>query len=83
MSDCRRRGKFRTAQELLGSRDKLEAHDMLDCRMTNRFKYRGKALPLQIVRGTWEGVLKNESELPKEWEKGPNTGVLVGMEPIG
>jgi hypothetical protein len=38
--------------------------------------------PTQCGRGTWKGTLKDESNLPKDCEKGPITGVLVSIEPI-
>jgi ribonuclease HI len=60
----------------------INARIILDCRMTNRLRYRSKAIPPHIVKGTWTGVLKNEGDLPAGWEKGLKPGVLVGIEPL-
>ena len=50
--------------------------------MTDRLKYQQRAIPPSLVRRTWKGTLRDEDNLPKDWEKGPTTGVLVSIEPI-
>ena len=36
-----------------------------------------KSLRKKIVLGTWQGVIKNERDLPDDWTRG--AGVLVGI----
>jgi ribonuclease HI/exonuclease III len=60
----------------------INARLQIDRHMTNRYRYKGRALPAQVVRDTWSGILKNEESLPEEWEKKSGPGVLVGIEPI-
>jgi hypothetical protein len=60
----------------------INARLQVDRLMTNRYKYKERALPAKVVRDTWSGVLKNEELLPEGWEKDNSPGVLVGMEPI-
>jgi hypothetical protein len=61
----------------------MNARLTLDCKMTNRIKYQGRSIALQVVRKTWKGVLKDEEELPQGWESGKKTGVLVSIEQPG
>ncbi|KAJ6499692.1 hypothetical protein C8R47DRAFT_1258963, partial [Mycena vitilis] len=49
----------------------------LDCALTNEQKWGKKALNKTIVLETWQKVLKNEENLPKDWTW--ETGVLVGI----
>ncbi|KAJ7128146.1 hypothetical protein C8R43DRAFT_1090214 [Mycena crocata] len=49
----------------------------LDCELTNRMKYGKKALAKDLVKDTWCKVLKDETNLPKDWMR--ETGVLVGV----
>jgi hypothetical protein len=60
----------------------INARLQIDRLMTNRYRYKGRALPAQIIRDTWSGILKNEGSLPDGWEKERGPGVLVGIEPI-
>jgi len=48
----------------------------LDCLLSNP-KYGGKALSKNLVKQTWQEVLGDKDNLPKDWTKG--AGVLVSM----
>jgi zinc-binding in reverse transcriptase/RNase H len=48
----------------------------LDCLLSNP-KYGNKALSKNVVKQTWQEVLSNKDNLPKDWTKG--AGVLVSM----
>ncbi|KAJ7599533.1 hypothetical protein C8J56DRAFT_769392 [Mycena floridula] len=45
--------------------------------LTNKFKYKKKALQKDIVLETWKGTLKDENLLPVDWIRHPE--VLVGI----
>ncbi|KAJ7155938.1 hypothetical protein C8R43DRAFT_1125843 [Mycena crocata] len=49
----------------------------MDCELTNKRKYEKKALLKEVVQNTWSKVLKDETNLPKDWTR--ETGVLVGI----
>ena len=50
---------------------------MIDRMLTNRTRFKKKALNEKLVKGTWKGCLNNEEDLPANW---PTTkGVLVGI----
>lgn len=53
-----------------------------DCKLTDKKKYKKKALKQSLVEKTWEGTLLNEGELPHNWARG-KTEVLVGIEGVG
>ena len=54
----------------------LSTHASLDCLLSNP-KYGGKALSKNLVKQTWQEVLGDKDNLPKDWTKG--AGVLVSM----
>jgi len=54
----------------------LNDHLGMDCQMT-QWRYETRALPKGLVLKTWEGVLKDEETLPKDWTV--ESGVLVGI----
>jgi ribonuclease HI len=45
--------------------------------MTDEMKYGKKAIKVQLVKGTWRKVLKDERHLSGNWPRG--VGVLVGV----
>ncbi|KAJ7596128.1 hypothetical protein C8J56DRAFT_774545, partial [Mycena floridula] len=45
--------------------------------LTNKYRYKSKALPKRTVLETWGGTLKNENFLPADWIRHPE--VLVGI----
>ncbi|TFK58816.1 hypothetical protein BDN72DRAFT_949637, partial [Pluteus cervinus] len=49
----------------------------LDCTLTNHKVYGKKSLNSKRVFSTWNGVLENERDLPRNWAN--FTGVLVGI----
>jgi hypothetical protein len=65
------RNKFRSTMNLRLTQDRL---------LTNRFRYGTKAISPHLVKRTWQGLLVNEGELPREWTKRSIPGVLVSME---
>jgi ribonuclease HI len=52
---------------------------LLDQLMTNQSKYGKKALKPRVVAQTWDRVLLNRENLPRDWIR--QSGVLVGMRP--
>ncbi|KAJ7579795.1 hypothetical protein C8J56DRAFT_897067 [Mycena floridula] len=48
--------------------------------LTNKFRYKKKALEKSTVLETWKRTLQNEDSLPKDWTRGPE--VLVGIGKI-
>ncbi|KAF7293572.1 hypothetical protein MIND_01136000 [Mycena indigotica] len=53
----------------------------LDRQLTNRSKWRKKALPPALVINTWRGVLAKEDTLPADWTNpAAELQVLVGRE---
>jgi hypothetical protein len=58
----------------------INARLQIDRRMTDRFKYKRKALDEETVRGTWRRILREEDGLPANWVTDTSVpGVLVGM----
>ncbi|KAF5318885.1 hypothetical protein D9758_019007 [Tetrapyrgos nigripes] len=55
----------------------IDERIQLDRCMTNQ-KYGNKGISPNLVRATWQGLLKREHTLPDDWVT--NTGVLVGIE---
>ena len=54
----------------------------MDCVLTNKQRYKGKALSSSLVQKTWQNVLFNEKDLPNNWYNGKGK-VLVGMLAMG
>jgi hypothetical protein len=54
----------------------IDARLKLDCVIT-RNRFGKKAIQPNLVKGTWENVIENERNLPKNWMF--DTGVLVGI----
>lgn len=54
----------------------------LDCLMTDKKRYQQKALSSALVRATWQAVLTNKGDLPRNWSSGEGE-VLVGMPAMG
>ncbi|KAF9458021.1 hypothetical protein BDZ94DRAFT_1271767, partial [Collybia nuda] len=50
----------------------------LDKLQTNRSKFGKKAIKETLVLDTWEGILKDEENLPKDWIR--QSSVLVGIK---
>jgi hypothetical protein len=58
-------------------RSRMNKRIELDIALTNKRRYKTKALDMMIVKETWRGLIENESEY--DWIK--LGGVLVGTEP--
>ncbi|KAJ7161041.1 hypothetical protein C8R46DRAFT_905409, partial [Mycena filopes] len=48
-----------------------------DCLMTNKAKYKSKAIKKSLVLATWTKIIQDEDRLPPDWTR--ETGVLVGI----
>ena len=69
--------KILTEAEVLRTFSTVLNNRLYDDRtMTNRQKYRSKAIPYALVLETWSGILHKESDLPHDWISKQN-GVLV------
>ncbi|PBK83575.1 hypothetical protein ARMGADRAFT_944806, partial [Armillaria gallica] len=49
----------------------------LDCILSDKKKYKKKAIQKSLVLKTWQGTLLQESSLPEDWTR--ENGVLVGI----
>ncbi|KAK0432570.1 hypothetical protein EV421DRAFT_2000587 [Armillaria borealis] len=49
----------------------------LDCILSNKKKFKKKAIQVSLVLKTWQGTLLEESTLPEDWTR--KNGVLVGI----
>ncbi|KAF9459933.1 hypothetical protein BDZ94DRAFT_1267234 [Collybia nuda] len=56
----------------------INTHLKLDKLQTNHSKFGKKAIKETLVLDTWEGILKDEENLPKDWIW--QSSVLVGIE---
>ncbi|KAJ7134135.1 hypothetical protein C8R46DRAFT_833262, partial [Mycena filopes] len=56
---------------------RLNVRISFDCLMTNKAKYRSKAIKKSLVLKTWAKVVQDEDRLPADWTR--EAGVLVGI----
>lgn len=59
---------------------KLNARVQMDQEATNVRRHKARVLSPNKVISTWQGILKDEHNLPADWLK--HTGVLVGIPPL-
>ncbi|KAJ7585850.1 hypothetical protein C8J56DRAFT_787798 [Mycena floridula] len=48
--------------------------------LTNKYRYKAKALPKRTVLETWGGTLKDENPVPADWIRHPEVLVAIGHQ---